>query len=121
VLPSSHEGQPIAVLEAMSYGCAVILSDIPAHREIVRSHAQFVPIGDIAALAQRLNEVFCASTTRRLDVAECGRIMKIHDWRQIARDTLDVYLAALAGASAPPDAARSARELPLKSALPGQP
>jgi glycosyltransferase involved in cell wall biosynthesis len=121
VLPSSHEGQPIAVLEAMSYGCAVILSDIPAHREIVRSHSQFVPTGDIAALADRLNEVFCASTRRRLDVAERGRIMKIHDWRQIARDTLDVYLAALPGGSAPVAVARSTRKLPLKSALSGQP
>jgi len=34
VLPSSHEGQPIAVLEALSYGCPAILSDIPAHRVI---------------------------------------------------------------------------------------
>jgi glycosyltransferase involved in cell wall biosynthesis len=97
VLPSSHEGQPIAVLEAMSYGCPAILSDIPAHREIGSSSSQFVPIGDVAALASRLSETFRATTSRRLDVAEHERLMKTHDWRQIARHTLDVYLAALPG------------------------
>ena len=99
VLPSSHEGQPIAVLEAMSYGCPVILSDIPAHHEIVNSSSQFVPIGDVAALASRLSETFRATTSRRLDVAEHELLMKTHDWRQIARHTLDVYLAALPGAT----------------------
>ncbi len=53
VLPSSHEGQPIAVLEAASYGLPVILSDIPAHREIALSRARYVEVGDIAALAEQ--------------------------------------------------------------------
>jgi glycosyltransferase involved in cell wall biosynthesis len=101
VLPSSHEGQPIAVLEAMSYGCPTILSDIPAHREIGGSSSQFVPVGDIAALASELSESFRAMGSRRPDVAEHERLMKTHDWRQIARQTLDVYLAALPGATLP--------------------
>ena len=33
VLPSSHEGLPIALLEAMSYKCKVLVSDIPANLE----------------------------------------------------------------------------------------
>jgi glycosyltransferase involved in cell wall biosynthesis len=96
VLPSSHEGQPIAVLEAISYGCPVILSDIPAHREISTSRSQFVAIGDIPALASRLNAIFCGSN-ERLGIAERERLMRAHDWRHIARNTLDVYHAALAG------------------------
>ena len=32
-LPSSHEGLPIALLEAMSYGVKVVVSDIPANLE----------------------------------------------------------------------------------------
>ena len=99
VLPSSHEGQPIAVLEAMSYGCPAILSDIPAHREIAGAGVQFFPVGDVAALAQRLNDTFLAPDRRLVDVADQERLMKAHDWRQIARNTLDVYLSALPGAT----------------------
>jgi glycosyltransferase involved in cell wall biosynthesis len=95
VLPSSHEGQPIAVLEAMSYGCPTILSDIPPHREIGATTAEFVPVGDIAALAERLSVTFCAGAGRRLEGAAHGRLMKNHDWRQIAQHTIDVYVAAL--------------------------
>jgi glycosyltransferase involved in cell wall biosynthesis len=101
VLPSSHEGQPIAVLEAMSYGCPAILSDIPAHREIGRPGVRFFSVGDVAALASRLDVTFRQPVHQRLDVAEQERLMKTHDWRQIARHTLDVYLAALPGAPRP--------------------
>ena len=34
VLPSSHEGLPIALLEAMSYGLPVLASDISANKEV---------------------------------------------------------------------------------------
>jgi glycosyltransferase involved in cell wall biosynthesis len=109
VLPSSHEGQPIAVLEAMSYGCQVILSDIPAHREIGAASAQFIRAGDIAGLAQQLDAIFQAETSRRMDEAERGRLMQIHDWRRIARHTLEVYRAALA------ETRRARRTLPRPS------
>jgi glycosyltransferase involved in cell wall biosynthesis len=99
VLPSSHEGQPIAVLEALSYGCPAILSDIPAHREIGCSSVQFFSVGDVAELASRLHETFLAPARRPVDVAEQERLMQAHDWRQIARHTLDVYLATLPGAT----------------------
>jgi glycosyltransferase involved in cell wall biosynthesis len=98
VLPSSHEGQPIAVLESMSYGCPTILSDIPAHREIATASADFVRVGDITGLTERLDAVFRAKAGRRLDETDRERFMQMHDWRQIARHTLDVYRAALPGA-----------------------
>ena len=109
VLPSSHEGQPIAVLEAMSYGCPVVLSDIPAHREIGTSSAQFVRVGDVAALADRLDAIFRTGRAPRLDADERERLMQRHDWRQIARLTLGVYHAALSGRR------RSARCDPLRT------
>jgi glycosyltransferase involved in cell wall biosynthesis len=83
------------VLEAMSYGCPTILSDIPPHREIGASNSQFMPVGDVAALAERLDATFGAGTVRRLDGVEREGLMRNHDWVQIARHTLEVYTAAL--------------------------
>jgi glycosyltransferase involved in cell wall biosynthesis len=94
VLVSSHEGQPIAVLEAMSYGCPLILSDIAAHREIAAT-ARLVPVGDIAALAERLNAAFADAAEWCLDIVAQERFMKRHDWREIARQTICVYHDAL--------------------------
>jgi glycosyltransferase involved in cell wall biosynthesis len=95
VLPSSHEGQPIAALEAISYRCPLILSDIPAHREIATARTEFVRVGDVVELAGRLEAGFAAAPDRDLDVVEHQRFMKNHDWRQIAERTLDVYMSAL--------------------------
>lgn len=95
VLPSSHEGQPIAALEAISYRCPTILSDIPAHREIGTSRTQFVRVGDVAELTKHLAARFAATAERDLDPVEHQRFMENHDWRKIAERTLDLYLSAL--------------------------
>lgn len=42
-LPSSHEGLPIALLEAMSYGVEVVVSDIPANLEAGLSKGCYFP------------------------------------------------------------------------------
>jgi glycosyltransferase involved in cell wall biosynthesis len=97
VLPSSHEGQPIAVLEALSYGCTAILSDIPAHQDLALPGIELFPVGDIASLADRLQTCLRRSAKQRLDAAERERVMRAHDWGYIAQKTLDVYIAALCG------------------------
>jgi glycosyltransferase involved in cell wall biosynthesis len=95
VLPSSHEGQPIAVIEALGYGCPVILSDIPAHQELGIVAGRFFPAGDVAALAERLRAVFRDPPDRADHAVDRDRILKRHDWRLIARYTLGAYCAAL--------------------------
>jgi glycosyltransferase involved in cell wall biosynthesis len=95
VLASSHEGQPIAVLEAASYGLAMVLSDIPAHREIAMPGSRYVGVGDVAALAAQFEALFTAPKRDRMDEAERVRLMARHDWRGIAKRTLAVYFEAL--------------------------
>ena len=95
VLPSSHEGQPIAALEAISYRCPVILSDIPAHREIATSSAELVRVGDVATLARRLKARCAATAYRDPGLIEHQGFIRSHDWREIAERTLDVYVSAL--------------------------
>ena len=115
VLPSSHEGQPIAVLEAASFGLPVLLSDIPAHRELGLSRASYFKAGDIASLTEHLASLFAAPVIERFDATERARLAARHDWHNIAQRTLAVYFDALSGAKsgglADAPSARKMREL----------
>ena len=96
VLPSSHEGQPIAVLEAVSYGLPLLLSDIAAHRELDVPRARYFGVGDAARLAAHLEDVRSAPVETTA-AADYGSLIARHDWRTIAQRTLAVYCDALSG------------------------
>lgn len=57
VSSSSLESFGLVTLEAGSAGCPLVLTDIPAHREVAGNHARYVPVGDLAAMATALHEV----------------------------------------------------------------
>lgn len=54
VSASELESFGLTTLEAGSLGCALLLSDIPAHREVAGAHATFTPPRNVAALADAL-------------------------------------------------------------------
>jgi glycosyltransferase involved in cell wall biosynthesis len=96
VLPSSHEGLPIAMLEALSFGLPVIASDIAANLEIGLADSSYFPLGDIGALAARL--VHCVALPRSVEEREATRshVLKHYDWDAIAVATVEVYKRARA-------------------------
>jgi glycosyltransferase involved in cell wall biosynthesis len=92
VLPSSHEGLPIVLLEALSYGVPVLVSDIPSNLEVVDDDAARVfKMGDIAELSAKIS----ALSGLKLDAAEREAIRRDcacrFDWTEIARKTSAAY------------------------------
>ncbi len=57
VQPSRWEGFGIAAVEAMASGLPAVLSDVPGLREVVDDAGLRFPVGDAAALADRLNQL----------------------------------------------------------------
>jgi len=91
-LPSSHEGLPIALLEALAQGLPAVASDIPANRELQMDPSWYVPVGDIAALAEALRRQAEAPLTEPERDALKARIALTYDHREVARRTLAAYL-----------------------------
>lgn len=84
-LPSSHEGLPIALLEAMSYGLPLIVSDIPANMEVGLSDENYYHVGDISALSEKLKNAINKPTSHlEYDMGK-------YDWDKIAMQVADVY------------------------------
>lgn len=98
VLPSSHEGLPIAMLEALSYGLPVVASDIPANLEVGLSAEHYYPLGDVTPLAARLKEFAAQALTAETRESRRAWVSERFDWRDIARQTLVVYKAVVPGA-----------------------
>jgi glycosyltransferase involved in cell wall biosynthesis len=96
VLPSTHEGLPIALLEALSYGLPSIASDIPANVEVNLPKHQYFEVGNVDDLSECL--IRAATQSRPADFREQLQdwVRSKYDWDPIARSTLSVYRAACA-------------------------
>ena len=78
ILPSYHEGLPIVALEAMSYDLPILLSDIPANREVAFPGETF-PVGNVNALAEKItNFIQNPSRLVRLRSARYPRWFRMH-------------------------------------------
>lgn len=86
-LPSSHEGLPIALLEAMSYGVKVVVSDIPANLEVNLNKEDYFPVGDVNVLAGKLKAVM------EHPLEHINYDMRKYDWEKIADQVAGIYQA----------------------------
>ncbi|MCM1110564.1 MAG: glycosyltransferase family 4 protein [Clostridium sp.] len=88
-MPSYHEGLPIALLEAMSYGLDVAVSDIPANRLPELSPDDFFATGDCDALAALLERKIAGRRPERT------YDLSAYDWDRIAEKTAETYYRAV--------------------------
>jgi glycosyltransferase involved in cell wall biosynthesis len=91
VLPSSHEGLPIALLEALSYGLPVLVSDIPSNLEVVGDADRVFRMGNIAELGAKirvLSDLSLSASDREAVRLNCVRR---YNWTEIAQKTSTAY------------------------------
>ena len=99
--PSLKEGLPLALLEAMAAGLAVVATDVPGHRDVVRDGETglLVPAGDDAALAEALGALLAdPARRRRLGRAGRARVLREFGVAPMVAKTAEIYRAAAAAA-----------------------
>ncbi|HHT8229771.1 MULTISPECIES: glycosyltransferase family 4 protein [Citrobacter] len=85
VMPSYHEGLPIALLEAMSFSLPAVVSDIPANLEVQLPSEAYFKVGDVTSLAEKLTEW---AATNSVDYRV---YLQNYNWHEIAKKTINVY------------------------------
>ena len=85
VLPSSHEGLPITLLEAMSYKRKVLASNIPANLAVKLSDNCYFELNNLSDLTHKMR--------KRLDEKEVTIQYDLskYNWDYIAKEVLDIY------------------------------
>jgi glycosyltransferase involved in cell wall biosynthesis len=91
VSASLWEGFGLPLLEAMASGAPLVVSDIPAHREVAADAAVFVPTGEPESLARAIESVSTDETLRK-DLRDRGAArVRDFSWTVAARKTLAIY------------------------------
>jgi len=93
VLPSTVEGLPISLLEAMSFSRPVLVSDIPENLEIAEGIALTFRSGDVEDLSrslERMLEMDAAERLRRGTSAR-DRVARAYTWDHVTEEIEALY------------------------------
>ncbi|MCD8147178.1 MAG: glycosyltransferase family 4 protein [Clostridiales bacterium] len=96
VLPSEVEGMPLTLLEALSYDCCCVTSDIAECACVLGGHGVTFPQGDTEAL----REVLQALCDDEAAVQTCKRgasefVCETYQWDSVVDQTMELYRASM--------------------------
>jgi len=89
-LPSDVEGMSISLLEAMSYGCNCLVSDIEENLQVVNQYAYRFKQGDVEDLKNTLQKILKKKTLPTSNRASKYVIEK-YNWEKITKKTEKLY------------------------------
>jgi glycosyltransferase involved in cell wall biosynthesis len=97
VHPSDNEGLPIGVLEAMSYGLPVLVSDIVEHEDLIKNEVYLFERGNIESLAEKLLWILSESKENRKIEGSRNKalIQKEFSWESVVLDIVAVYASPM--------------------------
>jgi glycosyltransferase involved in cell wall biosynthesis len=90
--PSTLEGFSIALLEALSYGRCVVVSDIPENLEVAAECAVTFPSKNVAELRARLEQLIAEpALVRTFEQKARQHVMQHYSWDTVADSTEQLY------------------------------
>lgn len=89
-LPSDVEGMPLSLLEAMSYGCTCLVSDIEENLEVIGQFGEKFLNGNTNDLKEKLIRITKNKENHKKDEIS-NYILKKYDWRSVAKATEKLY------------------------------
>jgi glycosyltransferase involved in cell wall biosynthesis len=98
VQPSTMEGLSIALLEALSYGRCVLLSDIPENLEVAEECSVSFRSRDVEDLRAKLELLIRdPALVKSFESKAREHIRQHYSWDRVAKNTETVYLELLGG------------------------
>lgn len=100
-LPSSLEGLPLAMLEAMSEGVPILASNIPPHVQLLsEGRGLLFQFGDLSSCSESLEWAIQHPQEMREMAKKAQEYLQLnYNWEQITLDTIKVYTACLGSVS----------------------
>lgn len=92
ISPSLMEGFGLPPLEAMALSCPVLLSDIPAFREVCGSAGFYFNPYSVAAIKEKMEYIAGITEKTRKEHVDRGlERVKEFSWKEMAERTLEIY------------------------------
>jgi glycosyltransferase involved in cell wall biosynthesis len=86
---------PIVLLEALSYGLSVLVSNIQPNKEVKLPKDRYFQCGNVEDLKNKMDRLLCKNYSENEKQAMLCMIKKKYNWDIIAKQTIDVYKKAL--------------------------
>lgn len=91
-LPSDLEGMPLSLLEAMSFGCCCLTSDIHECTEVCEDNAVYFKKSSEEDLKNKLEELINSQEkVKKISEKSSGYILNKYNWDAVTKDTLELY------------------------------
>lgn len=95
-LPSDLEGMPLSLMEAMSYGNSVLVSDIPECTNVIGTYGLVFKRGNLTDLQAKLEyAINNPSIVQHFKEKSASYILSKYNWDEIVEKTLLVYRKCL--------------------------
>ncbi|MGH6839874.1 MAG: glycosyltransferase family 4 protein [Methylocella sp.] len=91
VLPSSHEGLPIVLLEALSYGLPTLVSNIEPHLEVELPARHYFRMGDVDALTKAMKRLAAIEVSDEWRENLKQWTSTRYNWSTSAQETIAIY------------------------------